>query len=132
GCENLKRHIENVKKFGVPPVVAINRFITDTEAETAAVIAAAESMGVKAFLCEHWAKGGAGIEELSRHVVELADSGQAKFKPLYPDDMPLWDKVKTIATEIYGASDIVADTAVRNQFKDLQANYGHLPVCMAK
>ena len=93
---------------------------------------AAESMGVKAFLCEHWGKGGAGIEPLARYVAEVADSGASKFAPLYPDAMPLWDKVKTIATEIYGASDIVADTAVRNQFKDLQVNYGHLPVCMAK
>ncbi len=132
GCENMKRHIENVKKFGVPPVVAVNRFITDTDAEIAEVIKAAESCGVKAFMCNHWAEGGKGIEPLARHVVEMADSGKADFKPLYPDDMPLWDKVKTVAQEIYGASDIVGDTAVRNQFKDLQANYGHLPVCMAK
>ena len=132
GCANLVRHIENVKKFGVPPIVAINKFITDTDAEVAEVMKAAEAQGVKAFLCEHWGKGSAGIEALARHVVEIADSGAAKFKPLYPDEMPLWDKVKTIATSIYGASDIVADTSVRNQFKDLQANYGHLPVCMAK
>ncbi len=133
GCDNLKRHLENVKKFGVPPVVAINRFITDTDAEIAEVMKAAESVGTKAILCTHWADGSKGTETLARHVVELADSGRAKFKPIYPDDMPLWDKVKTIATEIYRASDIVADTSVRNQFKDLQAaGYGHLPVCMAK
>jgi formate--tetrahydrofolate ligase len=132
GCDNLKRHIQNVKKFGVPPIVAINKFITDTDAEIAEVKKAAESLGVKAFLCEHWGKGSAGIEALARHVVEVADSGQSNFAPLYPDEMPLWDKVKTIATSIYGASDVVADTSVRNQFKDLQANYGHLPVCMAK
>ena len=132
GCDNLKRHIENVKKFGVPPIVAINRFITDTDAEIAEVIKSAESVGTKAFLCTHWADGGKGIEALARHVVEVAESGVANFKPLYPDEMPLWDKVKTIATQIYGASEIVADTSVRNQFKDLQVNYGHLPVCMAK
>ena len=133
GCDNLKRHLENVRKFGVPPVVAINRFITDTDKEIAEVIKAAESVGTKAFVCTHWGDGGKGIEALARHVVDIADSGQSKFKPLYPDDMPLWDKVKTIATEIYRASEIVADTSVRNQFKDLQAaGYGHLPVCMAK
>ena len=133
GCDNLKRHIENVRKFGVPPVVAINRFITDTDAEIQAVVKAAESAGTKAFVCTHWSDGGKGIEGLARHVVDMADSGQSKFKPLYPDEMPLWDKVKTIATEVYRASEIVADTSVRNQFKDLQAGgYGHLPVCMAK
>jgi formate--tetrahydrofolate ligase len=132
GCSNLKRHIENVKKFGVPPIVAINRFITDTEAEIAEVIKAAENVGARAFLCNHWAEGSKGIEQLARHVVEVADGGKANFKPLYPDDMPLWDKVKTIATEIYGASEVTADTSVRNQFKELQATYGHLPVCMAK
>ncbi len=132
GCDNLKRHIENVKKFGVPVVVAINRFITDTEAEIHEVVKAADSVGTKAFMCNHWAEGGKGIEQLARHVVEMADSGKSDFKPLYGDDQTLWDKVKTIATEIYGADDIVADTAVRNQFKDLQADYRHLPVCMAK
>ena len=87
GCENLKRHLENIAKFGVPAVVAINRFITDTDAEIAEVAKAAESMGAKAFTCTHWADGGAGTEGLARHVVELADSGKSAFKPLYPDDM---------------------------------------------
>ena len=132
GCANLRRHIENVRKFGVPPVVAINRFHTDTEEEIAAVVQAAREVGVRAFLCTHWADGGKGIEELARHVVEVADSGAARYKPLYPDAMPLWDKVKTIATEIYGAYDITADADVRKQFEDLQAQYGHLPVCVAK
>jgi formate--tetrahydrofolate ligase len=133
GCDNLKRHIGNVKKFGVPAVVAINRFVTDTDAEIRATVEAAESAGAKAFLCTHWADGSKGLEHLARHVIELADSGQSKFKPLYPDDMPLWDKVKTIATSLYGATDVTADTAIRNQFKDLQAaGYGTLPVCMAK
>ena len=133
GCDNLKRHIENVGKFGVPAVVAINRFITDTEAEIQAVMAAAESVGTKAFLCTHWADGGKGTEALAHHVVAVAEAGKANFKPLYPDDMSLRDKVKTIATEIYRAADISCDSSVETQFKDLQAaGYGHLPVCMAK
>jgi formate--tetrahydrofolate ligase len=133
GCENLTRHLENLRKFGVPPVVAINRFITDTDKEVAEIMKAAEGAGAKAFLCTHWADGGKGLEGLSRHVVDLADSGKSKFKPLYPDEMPLRDKVKTIATEIYRASDIACDAAVEARFKELQAaGYGHLPVCMAK
>ena len=133
GCDNLKRHIENIGKFGVPAVVAINRFITDTEAEVQEVMKAAESMGTKAFLCTHWADGGRGAEALAHHVVAVAESGVSKFKPLYPDDMPLRDKVRTIATEIYRASDIACDSSVETQFKELQAaGYGHLPVCMAK
>ncbi|MDX2287687.1 MAG: formate--tetrahydrofolate ligase [Hyphomicrobiaceae bacterium] len=133
GCANLTRHLENLRKFGVPPVVAINRFITDTEAEIAEVMKAAEAVGTKAFLCSHWADGGAGIEGLAQHVAALADSGQASFKPLYPDDMPLWDKMRTIATEIYRAADISGDASVKGQVKELQeAGYGHLPICMAK
>ena len=133
GCDNLKRHIENIAKFGVPAVVAINRFITDTEAEIQAVMAAAETMGTKAFLCSHWADGGKGTEALAHHIVAVAESGKANFKPLYPDDMLLRDKVKMIATEIYRAADIACDSSVETQFKDLQAaGYGHLPVCMAK
>ncbi|MFN3868865.1 MAG: formate--tetrahydrofolate ligase [Hyphomicrobiaceae bacterium] len=133
GCDNLKRHIENVRKFGVPPIVAVNRFITDTEAEIAEVMKAAESMGTKAFLCTHWADGSKGTEELARHVVEVANSGEARFAPLYPDDMPLRDKVKTIATEIYRAADISCDSAIEARFKELEAaGYGKLPVCMAK
>ena len=133
GCDNLKRHIENIAKFGVPAVVAINRFITDTEAEIQAVMAAAESVGTKAFLCTHWADGGKGTEALAHHIVAVAESGVVNFKPLYPDDMTLRDKVRTIATEIYRAADISCDSSVETQFKDLQAaGYGHLPVCMAK
>ncbi len=133
GCDNLKRHIENVRKFGVPPVVAVNRFITDTDAEIAEVVKAAESMGTKAFMCTHWADGGKGTEKLAAHVAELASSGQAAFKPLYPDDMPLRDKVKTVATEIYRAADISCDSAIEARFKELEAaGFGKLPVCMAK
>ena len=132
GSENLKRHLANVQKFGVPPIVAINRFITDTDAEIRAIMEAAASVGAKAFLCEHWGKGGAGIEDLARHVVEVADSGRASFKPLYADDMPLWDKISTIATQLYGAAGITADASVKSQLKEWQASYGHLPICMAK
>jgi formate--tetrahydrofolate ligase len=133
GCDNLKRHIENVNKFGVPAVVAINRFITDTDAEIQEVMRAAESMGTRAFMCTHWADGGAGTEALAQHIVEVANSGKADFKPLYPDDMPLREKVRTIATEIYRASDISCDSSVETKFKDLEAmGFGHLPVCMAK
>ncbi|MGO4683564.1 formate--tetrahydrofolate ligase [Hyphomicrobium sp. 2TAF46] len=133
GCENLKRHIENVNKFGVPAVVAVNKFITDTDAEIAEVQKAAESMGTKAFLCTHWADGGKGTEALAHHVVKVIDDGKANFKPLYPDDMKLRDKVKTIATEIYRAADIACDASVETQFKDFEAaGFGHFPVCMAK
>jgi formate--tetrahydrofolate ligase len=133
GCSNLQRHIENVKKFGVPPIVAINRFDTDTAAEIKAVIEAAESLGTSAILCTHWSDGGKGAEALAHRVVELSETGLAHFKPLYPDDTPLWDKVSTIATQLYGASEISADASVRNHFKDLQAaGYGHFPICMAK
>ncbi|MBU2581014.1 MAG: formate--tetrahydrofolate ligase [Alphaproteobacteria bacterium] len=133
GAANMQRHLENLRKFGVPPVVAINKFISDTDAEVEAVKAAAEAVGAKAFMASHWADGGAGIEGLAHHVVELADSGQASFKPIYPDDMPLWDKIKTIASEIYRADEVSGSAAVRNQVKELQeAGYGHLPICVAK
>ncbi len=133
GCDNLKRHLENVKKFGVPPIVAINRFITDTDAEINEVMKAAESVGTKAVLCTHWADGGKGTETLARQVVEICEAGKSAFKPLYADSVPLRDKVKTIATEIYRASDISCDGSIEARFKELQdAGYGNLPVCMAK
>jgi formate--tetrahydrofolate ligase len=133
GCENLKRHIENVNKFGVPAVVAVNKFITDTDAEIAEVQKAAESMGTKAFLCTHWADGGKGTEALAHHVVKVIDEGKANFKPLYPENMKLRDKVKTIATEIYRAADISCDASIETQFRDFEAaGFGHFPVCMAK
>ncbi len=133
GCSNLRCHIENVDKFGVPAVVAVNKFITDTDAEVQEVMKAAESMGTRAFECSHWSDGGAGTEGLAQHVAGMMGSGQANFKLLYPDDMPLRDKVKTVATEIYRAADISCDASVEKMFKDLEdAGYGHLPVCMAK
>jgi formate--tetrahydrofolate ligase len=133
GCSNLQRHVENVKKFGVPPIVAINRFDTDTAAEINAVIEAARSLGTSAVLCTHWSDGGKGAEALAHHVVELSETGFAHFKPLYPDEISLWDKVNTIATQLYGARELSADASVRKQFQDLQAaGYGHFPICMAK
>ncbi len=133
GCANLARHIRNVKSFGVPPVVAINRFIADTDAEIEVVKQTARELGTEAILCTHWADGSKGTEALAKHIVKLVQSGMAEFSTLYDDDMALWDKVKTIAVKLYGASDIVADTNVRQRFKDLQeSGYGTLPVCMAK
>jgi formate--tetrahydrofolate ligase len=133
GCANLARHIANVRKFGVPPVVGINRFTADTDAEVEAVRQAAEAQGAAAILCTHWADGGAGAEALAQHVAELCDSGKADFKPLYPDNMPLWEKAGRIATELYGAGEIAADKKVRDRFKELEEQgYGHIPVCMAK
>ncbi len=132
GCANLARHVENMKGFGVPVVVALNRFAGDSEAELAAVRRAAEGLGVAAVVCSHWAEGGAGAEELAHHVVELADSGRAEFRPLYEDSLPLWDKVERIATRLYGAAGLSAEDRVRRQFAELQERYGHFPVCMAK
>ena len=133
GGTNLQRHIKNVKQFGVQPVVAINSFITDTKAELNAIKNMAKKMGAEAIICSHWANGGAGTEELAKHVVKLVESGKSKFKPLYPDNMPLLKKIETIAKKIYGAKDISADQKVQNQLRDWEAQgYGKLPVCMAK
>ena len=133
GCCNLVRHIENVKAFGVPVVVGINRFTSDTDAEIALIKEIALANGVKAIDCNHWANGGAGTEELAHEVVALVDSGHANFAPLYPDNMPIWDKIKTIATRLYRADDIIADKKIRDQIRNLQdSGYGHFPVCIAK
>jgi len=133
GLENLGRHIGNVKKFGVPAVVAINRFIKDSEAELAAIQEFTQGLGVDAVVCEHWAKGSEGTEELANKVVSLIDAGGADFKPLYEDKLPLFDKIDKICKEIYGASGAVADKKVRDQLKQWEADgYGDYPVCMAK
>jgi formate--tetrahydrofolate ligase len=133
GCANLGRHIRNVKGFGVPVVVGINHFAGDTEAEIAALKAYVEAQGSEAILCKHWAHGSAGIEEMARRVAELAESGQAQFAPLYPDEMPLFEKIERIAKSIYHASEVIADKKVRDQLKEWEAQgYGNLPVCMAK
>ncbi|NSY17601.1 formate--tetrahydrofolate ligase [Neorhizobium sp. AL 9.2.2] len=133
GCSNLGRHIANVRKFGVPVVVAINHFISDTDAEVAAIKDYVSHHGAEAILCRHWAEGSAGIEELSYKVVELATSGAANFKPIYPDDMPLMEKIEAVATKIYHAGEVTAEKPVRDQLKAWEsAGYGHLPVCIAK
>ena len=133
GCANLGRHIENVKSFGVPVVVAVNHFVTDTEAEIAAVKDYAAEQGAEAVLARHWATGSEGSAELATKVAALADAGEAAFAPLYPDAMPLMQKIETIATRIYRASEVVADQKIRDQLALWEAQgYGHLPVCMAK
>ncbi|HEY6633086.1 MAG TPA: formate--tetrahydrofolate ligase [Rhizobiaceae bacterium] len=133
GCANLGRHIENVKQFGVPAVVAINHFHSDTEAEIQAVKEFVASMGEEAILCKHWAHGSAGIEELAHKIVELAESGSSQFAPLYADEMPLFEKINTIVQRIYRGSEAIADKSVRDQLHAWeQAGYGKLPVCMAK
>ena len=133
GCENLGRHISNLSNFGVPITVAINRFSADTEGELEAIREYCEQFDVKAFDCNHWGEGSAGTQELSKHVAAVADSGEANFKTLYDDDMPLWDKARHIARTLYGAHDIIADKKVRDQFAKFEAaGYGHFPVCMAK
>ena len=133
GLANLGRHLRNVGQFGVPAIVAVNRFIKDTDAELATIQEYAREMGVEAVICTHWADGSAGTEELARKVVDMAEGGQAQFRTLYNDDLPLWEKTRTIARSLYGADDIIADQRVRDLFKLYQdQGYGHLPVCMAK
>jgi formate--tetrahydrofolate ligase len=133
GCANLGRHISNVKSFGVPVVVAINHFYSDTDAEVEAVRAYVAGQGAEAILCKHWSNGSAGIEDLARKVVEVAESGEANFAPIYPDAMPLLEKIETIAKKIYHAEDVSAPAAIVDQLKAWEAaGYGHLPVCMAK
>ncbi len=133
GCPNLGRHIANVKSFGVPVVVAINHFYSDTDAEVAAVKAYVAEQGAEAILCKHWAQGSAGIEDLAKKVVALAEGGSANFAPLYPDEMPLFQKLQTIAKRIYHADDVIADKSIRDQLKAWEAaGYGNLPICVAK
>ncbi len=133
GSANLLRHIENVRQFGVPAVVAINHFVSDTDAEVQAIKDAVAEAGAEAILCQHWAKGSEGTEELARKVVEMADSGTAQFTPLYPGEMSLWEKINTIATRIYRADEATADASVHKQLKAWEeAGFGNLPVCMAK
>jgi len=133
GAPNLGRHIENLKSFGVPVVVAINHFVTDTDAEVEAVKEYVRGHGSEAVLCRHWAQGSEGARELAERVAELADSGVAQFAPLYPDEMPLFEKIETIAKRIYRADEVLADKKIRDQLREWEnAGFGHLPVCMAK
>ena len=133
GCPNLGRHIENVKSFGVPVVVAINHFVTDTDAEVQAVQDYVSEMGAEAILCKHWEKGSEGTVDLAKRVSEIASSESGNFAPLYNDEMSLFDKIETIAKRIYRADEVLADAKIRNQLKEWEtAGYGELPVCMAK
>lgn len=133
GSVNLIRHIQNVQKFGLPVVVAINHFVTDTEAEIAVLNEVCDNLGVQAILCRHWSEGGAGAEELAHAVAKLADQNEAKLQLLYDDQLPLWEKVQKVAREIYGAADVSADPSVLKQLEQWQAaGFGDLPVCMAK
>ena len=133
GSANLLRHLENLAKFGVPTIVAINHFITDTDAEIELVKSIVKKVGVEAIECRHWAEGSKGTEELASKVVDICNNGQAKFTPLYPDSMPLIEKINKVAIEIYRADKIVVDKKIINQLADWEeAGYGDLPVCMAK
>ena len=133
GCANLGRHIENIKQFGVPAVVAINHFTADTDAEIAAVQEFCSAQGVEAILATHWAEGSKGTETLAAKVVELAESTQSQFAPLYEDQLPLFTKIEQIAKRIYRADEVLADKSVRDQLKRWEADgFGDLPVCMAK
>ena len=133
GCANLGRHIGNLKSFGVPVVVAINHFVTDTEAEVQAVKDYVKSQGSEAIVSQHWEFGSKGSAELAKRVAEIADSGASQFAPLYPDDMPLFEKIERIAKGIYRADEVIADKKIRDQLKLWEEQgYGNLPVCMAK
>ncbi|MDP6621624.1 MAG: formate--tetrahydrofolate ligase [Alphaproteobacteria bacterium] len=132
GAANLARHVQNLRLFGVPVSVAINRFSADTDAEMDTVRQLCAELEVEAHACTHWADGGEGALGLAESVVALADSGVADFRPLYGDGVPLWDKVRTVAQTLYGAQGIIGDKKVRDQFTDLQQDFGHYPVCIAK
>ena len=133
GFANLERHINNLRRYDVPVIVSINRFSTDTEAELALLQRLCATMSVECVLADHWAQGGAGAEELARTVVRTIETKPSDFHPLYPDDMPLWEKTRTIAQEIYGATDITADKSVRDRFAELEKEgFGKLPICVAK
>ncbi len=133
GCANLGRHIGNLKSFGVPVVVAINHFVTDTDAEVQAVKDYVATQGSEAILSRHWELGSEGSEPLARRVAEIAESGASQFAPLYKDELSLFEKIETVAKRIYHADDVIADKKIRDQLKTWEAaGYGHLPVCMAK
>jgi len=133
GLENLGRHIRNTGQYGVPLAIAINHFDSDTQAEIDVIKAYVEQRGARAYVCTHWAEGGAGAVELAAAVKALADNPHGQFRTLYDDDLDLWEKARMVARSVYGADDIDADKAIRDQFEQYQqAGYGHFPVCMAK
>ena len=130
---NLQRHVENVKKFGLPVAVAVNHFVKDTDKEVRALIEFCDGLGVKASLCTHWSNGGDGIKELAAHVVDICQKNEEKFKFLYENKIPLFKKIETIAKEIYRADEVIADTKIRDQLKNFEdEGYGELPICVAK
>ena len=133
GLINLERHIENVKKFGLPVAVAINHFIKDTDKEVNALVEFCKRLGINASICKHWAEGGEGTKDLAKHVTDLCEKSEAKFKFLYESKTPLFKKIETIAKEIYRADEVIADTKIRDQLKNFEeAGYGELPICVAK
>ena len=133
GCKNLGRHIENIGKFGVPVIVAINDYVTDTEKEHTAIFNYCKNLGVQCKLSSHWEKGGEGAADLAKEVAKIADSNSAQFKTLYDNELSLWDKTQYIAQNIYGAAEIIADKKVRTQFQKLEDDgFGKYPICMAK
>jgi formate--tetrahydrofolate ligase len=133
GCPNLGRHIENLKSFGVPVVVAINHFVTDTDAEVQAIKDFVAEQGAEAILSRHWELGSEGSADLAKRVAEIADADEANFAPIYPDEMSLADKIQTICKNIYRADEALMDQKIRDQLKQWEdQGYGHLPVCMAK
>ena len=133
GLVNLERHVENVKKFGLPVAIAVNHFIKDTDDEVKALIDFCNKLGIKASLCTHWANGGEGTKELASHVADLCEKNENKFKFLYESKTPLFKKIETIAKEIYRADEVIADTKIRDQLKSFEeAGYGELPICVAK
>ncbi|MEM6489001.1 MAG: formate--tetrahydrofolate ligase, partial [Pseudomonadota bacterium] len=133
GCANLGRHVENMQKFGVPIIVGINHFVTDTDEEVQAIKDFCAGLGVEAVLNKHWADGGKGIAETAERIVALCEGGSAKVAPIYPDDMGLFEKIETVAREIYRADGVVADQKIKDQLKAWEdAGYRDFPVCMAK
>jgi formate--tetrahydrofolate ligase len=133
GSKNLERHIQNIKKFGIPVLVAINHFTGDTEAEIESIKDYCSNLGVETFVCKHWNEGSKGIIPLANKVVQLAESGKSNFKTLYEDSLSLWEKVDLISKSIYGASEIVADKSIRDKFKTYEeSGFGNFPICMAK
>ena len=133
GSSNLLRHIENIQKFKLPVIVGINHFVSDTDAEVSKLLDIVSESGSEAIVCKHWSYGSEGTKELAERVVEVCESGEANFQPLYKDELSLIEKIKCVATEIYRASDISADKKILNQLKDWEkGGYGNLPVCMAK
>ena len=133
GLDNLGKHIRNIGQFGVPVVVAVNNFTSDTDSEFNAIKQYCAELNVEAILCKHWAEGSSGVSDLAKKVVQIAESGSAQFRTLYDDSVSLWEKTNTIAKTIYGAQEIIADKTIREQFKNLQeSGYGNFPICMAK